>query len=599
LVYTGKKRAFAMTKFSILLLLPLFLLSGCTGREDISNRSVYTAETEFDPAKKIVHCTVSINWENNTGSKVLDIPLQFRFQNRVHNIHNVLINGKCAEYSIIYPDKADPKYITAAAASTNNRVSATSAAATAASNDNSAPKASEASGTTEKTDSFSGVIVHRGKRIRAGSSVSVSLTYSMEMAESFRDQIFVFSELFPVIPPVKEGEFMYNYQVHSDYQVSVSIPDGDMVASTGLSMEERVINGIKTIDTYAEAVPSYGIVVMDSDVQISETEQEGCLIRSFYFEDDAKWGEKLTTLASDIIGFYIDTLGFYPQPLLNIIPGYESPQGGWPVSPNIVGVHRGIDMKRDPASHASWIMAHEIAHQYWGFNYILEPLDYPQWYGISMGIFTDHLYTSARGVNKDYNRFFFGPYTDGVEKGYNTVIMQHTDSLDMQGFDWNNVILHGKSWAALRMLEQEIGEEKMLKLFYYSLNNYKGVNVTLQMFMDDCEMIAGRDMDQFFNTWYLQNRHLEYFVGEIIVPQGDPGGFSQITVIRVGDTSAEKVDLAFVLEDNDTLITVIEGRKDTVKLSARFSSPLREVIPDPYFKLPLVNRKSRRVTDIF
>lgn len=570
-----------MIKLSALLLLPLIILPGCTAIEDISNRSLYIAEVEFDPVKKLVHSTVSINWENNTGSKVLDIPLQFRFNNRVHNIHDVSFNGKSTAYTIIRADNVSSNDFSATVSSAGKR----------------APATSPASMVTGKNSSFSGLIIHPGKRVRAGSSVTVKLSYSIEMEESFRDQIFVFSEIFPVIPPAKEGEFLYNYQVHSDYQVSVTVPARQIVASTGLSTGELVSNGTRTIGTYAEAVPSYGIVVMDSDVQISETQKEGCLIRSFYFEDDAKWGEKLTTLASDIIGFYIDTLGFYPQPLLNIIPGYESPQGGWPVSPNIVGIHRGIDLKRDPSSHASWIMAHEIAHQYWGFNYILEPLDYPQWYGISMGIYTDRLYTSARGGSKDYNRFFFGPYTDGVEKGYNTVIMQHTDSLDMQGFDWNNVILHGKSWAALCMLEQEIGEENMRKLFYYSLNSYRGVNVTLQMFKSDCEMITGREMDQFFTTWYLQNRHLEYSVEEIVSSPGDTGGFSLITVIRVGDASAGKVDLAFVLEDNDTLVTVVEGRKDTVRLSARFSSPIREVIPDPYFKLPLVNRQSRRVSD--
>lgn len=572
-----------MIKPSALLLLPLILFSGCTGTGDIPNRSLCIAAVEFDPESRMIHSDVSINWENNTGSKVQDIPLRFRYNNRVHNIHDVSVNGRSAEYTIIREENNASGDISATEASAGEKAAVTSASSMSA----------------EKTNFFRGLVIHPGKRVRSGTSVTVKLSYSMEMEESFRNQIFVFSEIFPVIPPAREGRFMYNYQVHSDYQVSVTVPSMNMVASTGLSTGELVSNGTRTVETYAEAVPSYGIVVMDSDVQVSETQKDGCLIRSFYFEDDAKWGEKLATLASDIIGFYIDTLGFYPQPLLNIIPGYETPQGGWPVSPNIVGVHRGIDLKRDPASHASWIMAHEIAHQYWGFNYILEPLDYPQWYGISMGIYTDQLYTSAREVKKDYNRFFFGPYTDGVEKGYNTVIMQHTDSLDMQGFDWNNVILHGKSWAALCMLEQEIGEENMRRLFYYSLNNYRGVNVTLPMFKSDCERIAGRALDQFFDTWYLQNKYLEYSVDEIVPSPFDAGGFSLITVVNAGDASAGEVDIAFVLENNDTLITSIEGREDSVRLSVRFSSPIKEVIPDPYFRLPLVNRQSRRVSGTF
>lgn len=83
----------------------------------------------------------------------------------------------------------------------------------------------------------------------------------------------------------------------------------------------------------------------------------------------------------------------------------------------------------------------------------------------------------------------------------------------------------------------------------------------------------------------------------IKTPPVDTGGFSIITISRTGAAAAANVDLAFVLSDNDTLVTVIDGRKEIVTLTARFSSPLLEVIPDPFFKLPLINRQSRKVSD--
>ena len=198
------------------------------------------------------------------------------------------------------------------------------------------------------------------------------------------------------------------------------------------------------------------------------------------------------------------------------MPGGEKPKGGWPVCPNIVAVHRGFDLKGENAeSWAQWITAHEIAHQYWGFNYILEPLNYPQWFGIAMGIYTDRLYCMNRNIQMDYRKYLY-KYLFGIFNGYNTTIMQETDSLDKQGFDWNNIIKHGKSFTVLRLLAYEIGEDTFLEVFRYCLNNYKGVNVTLEMFQNLCEKISNRELDTFFQQWFYSNDFLEYQIDTII-----------------------------------------------------------------------------------
>ena len=127
--------------------------------------------------------------------------------------------------------------------------------------------------------------------------------------------------------------------------------------------------------------------------------------------------------------------------------------------------------------------------------------------------------------------------------------------------------------------------------------SFEHVSFVCDLNDDGIDDLVGSSNDNFLGT----GRNDTVYLGPV-----DPASAESLPAdIRLcGDFDGDGrqdilVDVCYEAQVVDTLITVIEGRKDTVKLSARFSSPLREVIPDPYFKLPLVNRKSRRVTDIF
>ena len=84
------------------------------------------------------------------------------------------------------------------------------------------------------------------------------------------------------------------------------------------------------------------------------------------------WGKKYRQVTEAELRRYQDYLdahgeiGFYPQPLLYILPGYPNrPAGGYPVCPNCIIIHRNLDILKEKASEfARWITAHKIGHQY-------------------------------------------------------------------------------------------------------------------------------------------------------------------------------------------------------------------------------------------
>ncbi|MCD4746976.1 MAG: hypothetical protein K8R58_11830 [Bacteroidales bacterium] len=529
-------------------------LNSCNNaKKQLPDFSSYEIDMVFDTTQLQMDCKMKVKWNNLSNTPVTEIPFIFQLDSAKSLVKKAMINHR--NVNIQY--------------------------------------------TSKESHGFEGFIMKLNNSVKENETAIIEIDFKTQKNEYFRDRILFFSEDLPLLPYFENGNFIPHFQIHSNYNVSVTYPSEFEIATTGLVNDKNTITGLTTIQTTVREVPSYGVILF-KDVIVKEiTTTNNVLIRSIFFKDDEKWGINLLNYAQDIIQFYNDTLGFYPQPILNIIPGYDKPYGGWPICPNIVGVHRGIDLKKERAeTHAKWIMAHEAGHQYWGFNYVLEPLDYPQWFGIAMGIYTDRIYSLKRNVDKNYNKSFFTSYIKGVSKGYNTTIMQKTDTLDKQGFDWNNVIMHGKSYAVLRMLAYELGEDIFFKIFKYCLDNYKGVNVTTEIFQNDCERISNKNLDTFFQQWFYSNDFLEYQIDEVNTEKKNNIYRINVKISKTGKADISVVEIGFILSSGETIIKTFDGRTKQDNIIQEFEYPIEKIILNPDFKLPLINKKDYKIKAI-
>lgn len=534
-----------MRKIIVILAVCISIISCDRTQKTEENRSNYTLQVKLDTTNLSLHCSMKVEWYNKSDSMIYEIPFMFQLDSAKSLMQKVTINDN--EVNFRYA--------------------------------------------SIKTNGFEGFIVELVKPVKPFQKTEIFIAYNTKPNEYFREQMLFYSEDFPILQYFDNGKFNSNYQVHSDYEVKITYPSEFDIATTGFIETSDTIDQNIEINTYAKSVPSYGFVLL-KDIVLVEDYSSGILIRSFYFEDDAKWGKKLLEHSKNIIEFYIDTIGFYPQPVLTIIPGYPKPYGGWPVCPNVVGIHRGIDTKKDRAeTHGHWIMSHEIGHQYFGFNYVLEPLDYPQWFGIGMGIHIDRLYSLENIPEFNHAKAFSGSYLKAVAKGYNTTIMQTVDTLNKQDFDWNNSLKHDKSFSVLRMLAYEIGEDTFYEIFKYCLDNYKGVNVTLEMFKNTCETMSKRDLDDFFQTWFFTNDYLEYEIEKVTSTIKNNQFENKIEINKIGKGNISHVEIEIILENGKKLTREFDGKQSNTILKINTNEPIKEIILDPDLKLLMVNRK--------
>ncbi|MEN8123434.1 MAG: M1 family aminopeptidase [Bacteroidota bacterium] len=534
-----------MNRIILILTVFVFLVSCQKTPKKPNTQSNYSITAKLDTTDLSLDCKMQVDWFNSSDTLISEIPFTFQLDSAKTLIKNIKVNDKAQKFSYALT----------------------------------------------KTHGFEGFILELLTPISPTEKVSIRIDFKTQPNEYFRERMLFYSEDFPFVQYSENGKFNSYYQVHSDYKVKIIYPTEFNIATTGQIESIDTTNNEITVNTNINSVPTYGFVLL-KDVILSEDYSSGILIRSFFFENDEKWGKKLLEHSKNIIEFYVDTLGFYPQPVLTVIPGYPKPYGGWPVCPNVVGIHRGIDLKKERAeTHAHWIISHEIGHQYWGFNYVLEPLDYPQWFGIGMGIYTDRLYAVQNIPDFNHSKSFSSSYLQVMKKGYNTTIMQKNDSLDKQNFDWNNSVEHDKSFSVLQMLAYQIGEEDFFKILKYCLENYKGVNVTLEIFKKDCETISERNLDEFFKTWFFTNDYLEYQIDTVITTMNNNQYQNEIKISKIGIANISQVELEINLEGQKRKRLKFDGKKQNESLIFSTEKAITKIILDPDLKLLLVNRK--------
>ncbi len=426
-----------------------------------------------------------------------------------------------------------------------------------------------------------------------GKTVAIDLDFRTRDEEYFRGEILLCEPVFPVIPYSGEDGFRTEWHTPANYEVTVTIPQGYDIASTGTIDRVSDRDGRRTIETSARNVPWYDLVVLTDQILLWEDTDGDVPIRLFYFPQDSLWAPKLAGYARDIIEYYTSELGFYPQPVLSIIPGWDRPYGGWPVGPNMVGIHMGLDIA--PENHAPWITAHEIGHQYWGFNHTLNPMDYPYWLGIGLGLYTDRMYSLHTGIKTDHDEDFYSDYLKGVRNGINTTVMRPVRELQEEKIDWNNIIVHGKAWAIVRLLELKMGEEAFRQAYDLFLERSAGRTITPEDFRGVCEEVSGMDLSGFFHIWLYTDDNLHYRTDYCVYDEDKKE--CRIGLERLGKATVDSIEIGY-RPRTDKFETVVESYAmddgDYLKIEQPLPFFPAAIDIDPLGKLPLVDREEPR-----
>ncbi len=435
---------------------------------------------------------------------------------------------------------------------------------------------------------LAGDAVLLGEPLPPGGSLDLDMAFTTSSPEHRDGYRLVTGAWHPKAVVFREGRFKREEQQADSYEVTLIAPASEVIVTSGrLLSEEQLEAGAKRLRYRADDITNFGIASSPRFVQTSR--QAGDVaIHSYYFPEGEKWGVKLADYAARIVSFYRKTFGFYPQDVVSIMPGSKTSGGGYPAASNLFVVHDTLD-RQGGEPFAEWIMAHEIGHQYWGFDCVIDSGAHYHWPGLALGIYTDRLYTEGHIPGRSH-RGFVERYLGGVAKGHDTTIRRTRAEVANLSFDFNNIVAHGKAYAVIQMLEELLGRETFLKLVRTILERCRNRYLSFEDFEAAAEEVSGQQLGWFFRDWVDGNKVLSYAIEGVEQTAEE----ARVKVRRTG-TAGMPLELEVTCEDGTRVRRRIARESDVQTISFPATARVRQARLDPDGRMALYSPAGEHV----
>lgn len=319
-----------------------------------------------------------------------------------------------------------------------------------------------------------------------------------------------------------KDSFNPRQQRSDDYEVTLNAPESVVVASAGEAIESRpAAAGLRQYRWRMEKVTSFGLAASPNFTE-TKRRADGVEIRLYELRRETRFDSSMADFAVEAITFYRRMFGFYPHPALVMLPGAFNNGGGYSPASGFTVYHR------NSGEGLPWIVAHEIGHQYWGFDTVIDDGNLYHWPGLGLGIYSDQLFMAARGSS-----YFFGPgaYLKAAAAGHDTTIRRPREDLKSLKFDWNNSIYHSKAYVVIRMLADLTGPDRFLSIMRTLTSDYRHRCLASEDFQRTVEAFADRELDWFFQDWVDGNAKARFAIEQVTARDGTV----EVVVRRTGE----------------------------------------------------------------
>ena len=318
----------------------------------------------------------------------------------------------------------------------------------------------------------------------------------------------------------------------------------------------------------------------------AETSSAGVQVRAIFTPKGRSCAELLLKTAADAIAFYRERFGLYPHASLTIVPGGDSPVGGYPPATALVVIHGQEHLVERPESFWRWIAAHEVGHMYWGDYVLAQGPDSLSWLLIGMDLHADQEYRRARGIQDAGN--LQANWAAGLAQGRDTTMDVTREQERSIRWDFNNIVEHGKSIALLNALEAVIGRETFAQLYRRCLRDYAGKPLGWREFQRVAELESGQNLDWFFDAWVRSGANAFYKAAAQACAPAANSFDCPVKVDSLGEMRMP-VTIAAHFEDGSEQRTRTDRMLPSEELHFASKSALRDITVDPDHEYVLVD----------
>jgi len=335
------------------------------------------------------------------------------------------------------------------------------------------------------------------------------------------------------------------------------------------------------------------------------------LIEVFYLPGHEETARLFATYAVNALQFFVERFGPYTRRRITIVQnpnplGISMAADGIFFMANLFFTHRHVTLPGILNRLAEFVLAHELAHQWWGIgvgvdfnaqNWLSEGL--AQYMSISYfeyrhGQFGPNLFDLKRaGILERIVRSQFGffnlrehmhelPYLIAYARRFDEAIIN--PQREVRYANETTMRIYQKGYLVARALSAKVGDEEFRAALRYAHYRSKDQIITLCDLQNLLEERTGVDLDQFFYTWLLTAGSVDYSIELIARTKIEDIYHTTVVVRRDGGTPQTVVIEAVTARGVDRIEWDGVAAEETLILQTE--APVRRVTIDPDHLLP-------------
>ena len=355
-----------------------------------------------------------------------------------------------------------------------------------------------------------------------------------------------------------------------DIIISVPASQGHLVASNGLLYSDSIDGFGKRkfhwkerypISTYLVSLAIYPYALWH-DYYISPLSGDSLRLDYYVYPDNYENSFQNYLLTKDMMSFFSTRFGEYPF----INEKYGHADFGW-------GGGMEHQTLSSMGSSNESLIAHEVAHQWWG-NLVTCKSFHDIWLNEGFARYAQALWEENKGGFDSYSVYMNAHafYGDG------TIYVENPSSVS-DIFN-GNLVYNKASWV-LHMLRKVVGDDHFFEILKSYRNNdlIAYSNATTLDFKTICEIVSGKDLENFFQRWIYGEKYPHY---ELSFQKTIENEYHlTITQLQNVGVFILPIDLHITGPSVDTIIVVENNQINQDYILPDFNSDISNITLDP------------------
>ncbi len=283
------------------------------------------------------------------------------------------------------------------------------------------------------------------------------------------------------------------------YQVTATVPSSYTMIATGMPLG-RVDNPNGTSTWRWVGGPNREwMMTMGPDFQVRSTLAYSTTVNSHFLPGDEAAGEKALTYAAAALRVYQDLFGRYPYTHMDIVASPLEYRGMEYPGLDLLG----IDLYRQRQQDLEFLIAHEVAHQWW-YNLVgSDPVRTP-WLDEGLAEYSTYLYQEAVHGKAAADALLHTRWQIPVDyarrNGLDAPLNQPTTAFAPGAYE---TMVYAKAALFFHAVRQTVGDDAFFRILRAYVARYRFAEANPDDFITLAEQMSGKSLRDVYQEWVL------------------------------------------------------------------------------------------------